>query len=90
MSLQTDASNFVVGRDGSLSQHDAIATNANTFALVADIAIFAGAALALTSGLLYFVRTRDVTHRPDQAPPTLVPDASVSAHGFVLSLRGTL
>lgn len=90
MSLQTDASNFVVGRDGSLSQHDAIVSNSNSFALLADIGIFAGAALALTSGLLYFVRTRDVEHRPDPAGPAVVPEVSVSAHGFTLSLRGTL
>lgn len=90
MSLQTDASNFVVGRDGSLSQHDAIVSNSNSFALLADIGIFAGAALALTSGLLYFVRTRDVEHRPDPSGPAVVPEVSVSAHGFTLSLRGTL
>ncbi|MBK8173280.1 MAG: tetratricopeptide repeat protein [Sandaracinaceae bacterium] len=90
LGLQSEASDFVVGRDGSLSQHEALVANANTFAMATDIAFGVGAALAVTSGLLYFLRSRDTEHYPEGSTPTPVPEVSVNTQGFMLSLRGSL
>lgn len=90
LTLQSDARAFVVGRDGTLSSHDAIVQNADTFAMIADVGFGLGAALAVTSGLLYFMRSRDVEVYPDGSAPSAVPSLSLDTHGFMLSLRGNL
>jgi tetratricopeptide (TPR) repeat protein len=51
-------SDFTTGRDGSYNDLQSRVDTAHTQAVVADIAFVAGAALAITTGILYFARSK--------------------------------
>jgi tetratricopeptide (TPR) repeat protein len=61
---ENDVSHFVVGKDGSLKDHDALIDQANTLALSSDVLVAAGGAFVVTAALLYFLR--DDTPEPPQ------------------------
>lgn len=77
---EREAQNFVLGVDGSDEQRRATATRADRLAIASDGCLAVGAVGALTSVLLYSLRSK----------PAVDPSFSVSANGWFLTLRGDL
>lgn len=86
LSEQTEVDRFVVGEDGDLSDRRVHAANADDLALVADVALVAGGALAVSAVLLYALRRAE----PEQGPPgrTVTPGLSIGPGGAVATVRG--
>jgi tetratricopeptide (TPR) repeat protein len=77
---EKDSRDFVLGRDGGLTDRDQKADRADRLALISDVSLAVGAVGGLTSVLLYALRTRTI----------IEPQASFSATGFSFGLRGSL
>ncbi|MDB4975712.1 MAG: hypothetical protein JWN48_4053 [Myxococcaceae bacterium] len=71
---------FVLGQDGNLRERNHKAEAADRLALASDISVASGAVGALTSALLYALRSH----------PVVAPELTVVQHGAGLSLRGEL
>jgi tetratricopeptide (TPR) repeat protein len=82
---EDDASNFVVGKDGSLEQHRALIDQANTFALSSDLLFAGGAALVVGSALLFFLRDPSPEHA---SKPIARAALSTDGKSALLTLRG--
>jgi tetratricopeptide (TPR) repeat protein len=74
------AQNFVLGVDGSDQQRRVSATRADRLAIASDGCLAVGAVGALTSILLYSLRSK----------PVLEPGLSVGANGWFFTLRSDL
>lgn len=83
---ENDVSHFVVGKDGSLKQHDALIDEANTLALSSDVLVATGGALVVTAALLYFLRDEDAAEPARDE----TPQATLSSDGrtTLLTLHG--
>ncbi|MBI2896327.1 MAG: tetratricopeptide repeat protein [Deltaproteobacteria bacterium] len=66
LSEQSAVERFVVGDDGDLEGRDALAANANDFALASDVSLISAGVLAVGATLLYALRRAD---RPDVDGP---------------------
>lgn len=77
---ESRANGFVLGADGSVTEREQKAQQADRLALASDAALAAGAVGALTSILLYALRTR----------PIIEPSVALGGHGLTLHLRGEL
>jgi tetratricopeptide (TPR) repeat protein len=77
---EQDAREFVLGRDGDLSDRNRKADKADRLAVISDVSLAAGAVGGLTSILLYALRTRVI----------IEPQASFGPNGFMLGVRGAL
>jgi tetratricopeptide (TPR) repeat protein len=80
LKTERDTSSFIVGRDGSAEALYDKADRAKQLALISDISLAAGSVGALTSILLYALRTR----------PIIEPRVAAANGGFTLTLRGEL
>jgi tetratricopeptide (TPR) repeat protein len=77
---ERDARDFVLGREGDLDARDRHAERADKLALASDVSFAVGGIGALTSALLYALRTRTI----------IEPQASFSSAGFSFGVRGAL
>ena len=63
-----ETSEFVVGRDGSLNDRNSLASDANLYALFADIGLISGSVLLAGAGLLFFLRQSEIQTRESRLP----------------------
>lgn len=83
------AQDFVVGSDGTLSERDAIADEADSLAVGADVLLLGGVAAGITAALLYALRTRTVERFPEHqggATPFVATDGAAA----VVGMRGSM
>ena len=85
---ESAAERFVLGSDGTIEQRDAIANEADNFAVAADVLLFGAAAGAITTALLYMLRTRtyEVLAEHDAATAFV----ALERDGALVGLRGAL
>jgi tetratricopeptide (TPR) repeat protein len=91
---EDEAGALVVGRDGSLDRRQRLAGAANDLALASDLLLAGGAALVVTSALLYFLREPDEPAQPATQnargrPPAKkkTPQASLDSDGRGVSIH---
>ena len=85
---ESAAERFVLGSDGTIEQRDEIANAADNYAMAADVLLLAAAAGAVTTGLLYMLRTRTFEVLPEHDGATAF--VSFDRDGAVVGLRGAL
>ena len=89
LGAEKSTGNFVVGSDGTFEDRQAIADRADMLALVTDILWIGGGVAALTSVLLFALRSHTVERYPG-ADGDVQADLAVLPGGAFLSLRGAL
>lgn len=83
------AQDFVVGSDGSLADRDALADEADSLAVTADVLLLGGVAAGLAAALLYALRTRTVERFPEYEGGT-EPFVATDGNAAVVGVRGAL
>jgi tetratricopeptide (TPR) repeat protein len=85
LNRQDRVNGFVVGRDGTRDDRDRLLSEAETFAVVADVSFAVGASVLVGSMLLFFLRETDV--EPNEEPKLKVV---LGRHGATAVLKGAL
>lgn len=86
---ESTAETFVLGSDGTIEERDAIANEADNFALATDVLLFAALAGGITAALLYGLRTRTYESFPG-GDATAAPFVSTDGTAAIAGLRGVL
>ncbi len=81
-----ETSEFVVGRDGTVNERNSLASDANLFALLADIGLISGSVLLAGAGLLFFLRQPETQTSESQLPV----DVGFNGRNAWLRFTGTL
>ncbi len=82
---QDQANGFVLGPDGSLDDRDRLISDAETFAIVADVALAVGAGVVVGSTLLFFMRETEL--EPEGEPKLGV---TFGSRGAAVLVKGAL